>query len=435
MIILPEQYGYKSPKGYDGIENHANLLHKLESHHRAFRRENNVANCYSVNKSDDNYLFETSYFIGTDWLIENELSIYVEPKQNEEKAHVNYLKMLMDALSESENLEHLDCLFEIDFKKPLISIHQTEDLLSPLLIIQYLHILKKITQKGLQKSYYRVSHNLNAKVKGKVLVNANLKHNLFKRKLVHTYCQYEEFGINTIENKILKKALKFAEKNLEKIPGIEWEPLIELYSYIQPAFQLVNDEVQIEQLKSITPNPLYKEYEEALKLAILILKRYGFTISSINSTQIKTPPFWIDMSKLFELYVFGKLRKVFPGKEQVTYHDTFIGGKETDILIRTEGYECVVDCKYKPNYHNHTPTLDDKRQLAGYTRQKSVYNKLGLPSNKVVKGVIIYSHQDCEDLFEKEDIFRREISEYVDFYKLGIRLPIVDGKKINMSTF
>lgn len=131
------------------------------------------------------------------------------------------------------------------------------------------------------------------------------------------------------------------------------------------------------------------------------------------------------MSKLFELYVFQKLKQIYPETGSVTYHDRYKGGKETDILLSADPGPCVIDCKYKPRYKNQTPSLKDKRQLAGYTRLESVYNRLGVPLHEVVKGLIIYSHQSCKDTIEKADLLdpKTKIGEYVEFYKLGIRLP------------
>jgi 5-methylcytosine-specific restriction enzyme subunit McrC len=131
------------------------------------------------------------------------------------------------------------------------------------------------------------------------------------------------------------------------------------------------------------------------------------------------------MSKLFELYVFQKLKKIFPDRDAVTYHDKFRSSKETDILIRAEKYKCVVDCKYKPQYKENAPSLEDKRQLAGYTRMINVYNKLSIPFDDIVKGVLTYSHQDFSTTINQDDIFNIPMGEYVDFYKVGIQLPVI----------
>ena len=321
MIIVGEQYGYKKPKALDkDISKHHPILNK-QPYSKEFKQKKNKSVCFQIdyNKITDDYEFQTSYFVGVDWIVENELSIYIEPKVNKNNIEVSYLEMLLEALKETENLNHLDHLCEIYFDKPTITIDQKQDLLSPLLVVQYLHLLKRIVQKGLKKTYYPVVKNLNAKVKGKILVNATIKNNHTKSKILYSYCKYEEFGLNSIENKVLKKALLFSQKAIQNFRSVDTSALNSLFNYIQPAFIQVDNEVQVEELKTIKPNPLYKEYEQALKLAKLILKRYSYTISEINPTKIQTPPFWIDMSKLFELYVFAKLKQRFPEKNEVIY--------------------------------------------------------------------------------------------------------------------
>ncbi|QZK99533.1 McrC family protein [Flavobacterium psychrophilum] len=354
------------------------------------------------------------------------MPIYVQPKLNNENTEINYLKMLFEALQQPENFNHLDQLCEINFDKPLITIKQEQDLLSPLLVVQYLHLLKKIVQKGLKKSYYPIVKNLNAKVKGKILVNATIKGNHSKSKMLFNYCKYDEFGLNSIENKVLKKALLFSQKAIQNLNGVDSKELYGLFNYIQPAFLLVEDKVQIEELKTIKPNPLYKEYEHALKLAKLILKRYGYTISNTTINKIQTPPFWIDMSKLFELYVYAKLKERFPERGEVTYHKKF-NYLEPDYILNSqkENYKMVVDAKYKPQYQDGNVNTEDIRQVSGYARLKSVYKYLNIDNhNEVIDCLIIYSEQSLErnDL-KKISLKSIEESNYVNFYKIGLKLP------------
>ena len=83
--------------------------------------------------------------------------------------------MLFESLKEYENYNHLDYLYKIDFRKPLIKIRQKQDILSPILIIQYLTLLKKIVRKGLKKSYYKKTTNFHSKVKGKILTKPPIR--------------------------------------------------------------------------------------------------------------------------------------------------------------------------------------------------------------------------------------------------------------------
>lgn len=401
----------------------------IEPHKKLFKQKKSDGFCYEITKKNDLFNIEASYFVGVDWIIENELPIYIQPKLNGDQSEVNYVRMLFDALQQSENFNHLEHLCEIHFDKPNIKIDQTQDLLSPLLVIQYLQLLKRIVQKGLKKSYYPVVKNLNARVKGKILVNATIKNNHTKNKMLYTYCKYDEFGVNTIENKVLKKALLFSQKVIQNIKGVNPEQLQALYSYIQPAFYLVDDEVEIEELKTIKPNSLYKEYKQALKLAKFILKRYGYTISTVHPVEIQTPPFWIDMSKLFELYVFAKLKELFPLKGEVEYH-VKTNRQELDFIINSKDKTCqmVVDAKYKPQYKDGNISKEDIRQVSGYARMKSIYKELEMEDkhNEVIDCLIIYSDQKSKTKdFVKDNFEYVPEDNYVKFFKIGIELPIV----------
>lgn len=434
MIVLSEQYGYRNPKSIDDIESFAAAL-KNKSYSKSIQRGENKAYCFNIfhTESETNpYRFETSYFVGVDWIVENELPIYVKPKLDDDNSEVNYVKILFDILKEPENYHHLDQLCEINFEKPSIAIEQKQDLLTPLLLIQYINILKKIVQKGLKKSYYTVIKNLNAKIKGKILINETIKKNHFNNKMLFNYCQYTEFGINSVENKILKKALAFSIAAMQNIRGIDISSLSGLVNYIQPAFVNVDNEVNIEELKSIKPNNLYKEYEQALKFAKHILKRYGYNISSANSTDINTPPFWIDMSKLFELYVFSKLKERFTKHKEVTYHKTF-NYLEPDFIVKTKDgtTKMVVDAKYKPQYQDGKINIEDIRQISGYARLKKVYNFLNLEDERIIDCLVIYSNQKANRKdFKGENFKLEEEKEYNKFFKIGIELPIKEIQKI-----
>jgi 5-methylcytosine-specific restriction endonuclease McrBC regulatory subunit McrC len=290
-------------------------------------------------------------------------------------------------------------------------------------------LVQRIVRKGLKKSYYRVTENLNSRVKGKILVASQIKENIVKNRFTRTVCSYQEYGFNTEENKFLKLILEFVSSYLSQNKHFfDDETCLQLQhilNYCQPAFEHIDTLNQKHKTIHVKKNVFYKEYEEAIKIGGYILKRFSFNINKTSLSQTSTPPFWIDMSKLFELYVFNKLKKHFSATNEISFHDNFKGGKQTDILIHSEGYKCVIDCKYKPAYENGPPSLEDKRQLAGYTRMTRVYEQLDISPEKLIKGLIIYSHQSCEKDFRIDQMFCDEnrIKEYIEFYKLGISLP------------
>lgn len=425
MIELWEQYGYKSEDALDHLIDPDYLPAQKNEGARFFTKKKENGLCFKFWKveNQEQFKFQTSYFVGVDW-IEAGKSIYVAPKQNKNEIEIDYLKMLMDALEEHADSKHLDELFEVDFEKPFIKINQSQDLLTPLLIYQYLKLLKTIVRKGLRKSYYKVDRNLNARVKGKVLINETIKQNLVKSKITSTVCRFEEFGINSVENKVLKKALEFSKSVLSSYKS-ELPNASSICAYIEPAFQMVDSEVNILDLKYIKPNPLFPEYEQALKLAKIILKKYGYSISKTTDNQIETPPFWIDMSKLFELYVYSKLKKEFPFPNEVLYHKKY-NRQEPDFILNSRGreYQMVVDAKYKPRYENNNISIEDIRQISGYARMRKIYDELKIQDySKVISCLVIYSHQTASNDLIKSTLKNKKEENYVDFYKVGIRLP------------
>ena len=383
--------------------------------------------CFKIH---ENRKIETSYFIGIDWVIPNIKAIYIEPKINNSIVQTDYLKMLFDALKHPEVSNHINDLFEIKWDKPQIQITQQQDLLTPLLIVQFLKVVQSIVRKGLKKSYYKVESNLYGKVKGKVLVGQTIKHNILKNKNLNTYCSYDEFGLNGLENRLIKKALVFVQRYLPNIKKLNTEAYtIGIFNYINPAFEFVSDEVNLHDVKHTKTNSFYKEYEEAILLAKQILKKFGYNITNTNPNEkIFTPPFWIDMSKLFELYVLGQLKDKYG-------NEILYGSKEAkakfglpDFLLTKEDKKTIIDTKYKPLYQENKYDIENIRQLSGYGRDKGVLNKLGFKTTEeqnmaVVNCLIIYPDQSTnENLWKNDEI---EIEGFVKFKKQPIRLPII----------
>ena len=98
-----------------------------------------------------------------------------------------------------------------------------------------------------------------------------------------SYCQYNEFGINSLENKILKKALLFSVSAVQNIVGVDKSSISNLINYVNPAFSNVESNVNVRMIKNTKSNALYNEYDVAIKLAKVILKKYGYNISNTKA--------------------------------------------------------------------------------------------------------------------------------------------------------
>ena len=383
-------------------------------------RDGDPRPCFELNSTADESMLFTSYFIGNDWIAENQLAIQVQPKLDNNSSKTDFLKMLEIAMSHPDIHQHTTKLYEINFDQKPIPIEQKEDFLTPLLVIQFINILKAIVKKGLKKSYYTKRQNLSGKIKGKILVNDTIKKNHSKGQLFETNCQFEEFGINNPENQLLKKALEFCSRYLN---GFKLKVAANDLNYVNVAFRDVNSSVNTKELSFMKPNPFYKEYAEGIRIAKLLLKRFGYNINNTNySDQILTPPFWIDMSLLFELYVLGLLKDKF--KNKVKYHFTS-NRNELDFLLNSEKYKMVVDAKYKPYYRSKGLKIEDVRQLSGYARISNVYFELGKKYPEAIDCLIIYpNNEDGFESLENVDLFQTEVSKFEGFFKLGVKIPI-----------
>ena len=220
-----ELLNYEGPNPYAAVKPHC-----------FYDKKGNNLDCFLITEK----YITANYYVGVDWLIQGKEYVYVAPKintkaiclfedeskiedfkvihnnrkpkqifdKNRDYKELNYLKMYLDAALHSEIAKHTQGILYVNWNAPAIKLeHKEQDLLTPFLIVQYLNLLKQIVRKGLKKSYYKVTHNLQGRIKGKILVGQNIKNNIVKNKLTNTICEYHVFGIDIIENRFLKKVL------------------------------------------------------------------------------------------------------------------------------------------------------------------------------------------------------------------------------------
>ena len=397
-------------------------------------RQGNPVYPFEIKRTNDEEVcLQAGYYVGALWLVKHHKFVYIEPKMNkkqiaegsssqEEWAEIDYLKMLL-SITGLDPKDTQD-LIKIYWDEPPITIEQQKDTLTPFLMVQFLLLLKRIVRKGLKKSYYTVEENLNSRIKGKIQLGKHLKQNVFKNKLTAHVCRYQEFGMDSLENRFLKKVLQFIISFKNTHPNYfagNDKSICELITYCSPHFELISEEINIENLKKLTTNTFFKEYEEAIRIGKHILKRFSYNITETTQQKVTIPPFWIDMPKLFELYVYKKLQEQFGGRGEVLYH--FIADyTELDFLLNTSEYKMVIDAKYKPVYED-SRVIDDIRQISGYARLEKVYQKLGLDgSNELIDCLIIYPSLDEDTNFNLKD---KKIAGYRNIYKQSISIPLI----------
>lgn len=151
----------------------------------------------------------------------------------------------------------------------------------------------------------------------------------------------------------------------------------------------------------------------------MILRRFGYNLVNTEAKgSIATPPFWIDMSKLFELYVLKLLREAFGAEVRYQFHG--YSGYPDFLLI---SQQMIVDAKYKMQYGYQSP---DIRQLSGYARDKRVLEEIGNPEGMCPDCLIVYPDQGSGRWqITMEDLRKQSIDKFHGFYRVGVKLPFI----------
>lgn len=401
----------------------------------SFNEHNNI-DCDSltecINKSkygeyifgENSYSRTLSYYIGAFWL-DNEYTknIIINPKIE----NIDFMKMFSKCLSYSNIVKGFDEIYSINFEEPPIN-YKGDILIKGLDALTSIHFLKMLElelNNGLKRNFIRKKENLNSKIKGKIDFANHIKKNIVTARDDRVYCSYFDYDINCLENRILKKALKICNSNI----GLIYNSFNSM-----SFFSEVSDELHLYELNNIRLNPLYKKYKLLIKLAINIIKLRRYKDSNKENS---APPFYIDMSLLFEKYVYALLMDSLKGKAKILYQKSYSRHRfKPDFIIKSNeyNYNYIADSKYKRIYNNNyinkkykrKNIIKDIRQLSGYGRLESIIKEFTNDNNNYVPScLIIYPSENSNNIkidFEKKET----IKGLVKFEKLSIKLPILN---------
>lgn len=385
------------------------------------------------NFADDNKDFlcinknlQANYFIGMRWLkCEEEGNkkkgvLWVKPK----KEKVPYERILWKCLNHPVVNKHLDECYKIfPEEEPIPLPDDASDFITPLLITDFLVRVQKIVKKGLKKEFVSENSILNNKIKGKILVNSPIKHQLKRNAITQTHCSYQIHTPDCIDNQIIKAAILQAQKYIIRfMPNMPEIKNLLYYNLI--AFEGITT-------KSINPSDFsisnhsafFKEYKPVLNLARLILKGLGFSINSDISLKDKTvPPFYINMPELFERYCEVLLRNTYKsevkaGYQRHGYSETRMGNRKLrpDFLIPSKNM--IIDCKYKYWIENSENNAD-LGQLALYSRH--IATKQFNSKGEIPTLFILYPKSDSSTIIDFENDSKEDVYELLDFFKYSV---------------
>lgn len=373
--------------------------------------------------------YYASFIIGAEWIDENE-PLIVTTKRDMEK--IDFLGMFMTCFSSNLALSSFSKIYKIDLEKPAINAPTLCSIVSPLIVIHFLCIVDRI--KSLKKGYVHHCENLK-KVKGHIKLLKNERVNISQKRYDRIFCEYDDYSTDIPENRLLKMALLFSEaliNGMSKQHSV-YPKIKLLISKTLTKFDGVTDDVDIKSVGQIRSHKLFSDYAEAIRLAKIILKRFDYSINKVSSSDNKVIPFTLDMSLLYEHYVYGLLNEAY--QDNITYQ---LKGKTgyPDFLFKSKKYKAILDTKYIPKYENQSLETYVVRQLSGYSRDIPILRHLGyddmdesspIPS---VPCVIIYPKEGTEikNPFLNKDLSElcsKPISKLSMFYKLSIPVPTI----------
>lgn len=365
------------------------------------------------------------YYIGVSWLSPGKSAVAVLPKID----GIDFMRMFLTALNNrGEDIQDkLLSIYGINFNAPGIAADGVPIEVTPMLMLHFIRLLSPIVTKGLKHNYTQIEENLHGTIKGKLLLSPHIKHNIMRGIVSDNYCRHQRYGENCIENRILRCALDVATGYLARFCSDYYHELQSEIIRTVNKFAHIENYVTRPEVTHHRVNPLFRDYARALRVARMILRRYDYDIRNVEGRpQTLTPPFWIDMPLLFELYTLSLLRRRYGSR--IRYHITS-RGNEIDFAKPDE--RLIIDAKYRQRWRDMTDH-DNIRQLSGYARNISLRRKLlGYEDTRTIfPCMIAYPDADGADDFMSspdsllEDPHATPVDSYLNFSKLGIRLPV-----------
>lgn len=374
-------------------------------------------------RDKDSFQWQTYYRIGAQWLdADCKQALVVTPKYDD----IDFTKMFLDCLESGLDVNRFSGIYDIDFEQPAVPTQKLDNVLSPLIIVHFLTVVEKIVKRGLKKGYVHREENLK-KVKGRIRILANERENVIPRRFDRVYCQYNEFTVDIPENRLIKKALLFAQRTLTSWQNHKhYSALFQLENKCLAAFELVSSEIALREVKLVKSHKLFRDYDIAVNLAKIILRHNNYSINNATVEKKTTPVFWLDMAGLFEMYVYSILHEQYGDKIQ--YQVQGAEKEAPDFLFIDEKERLILDAKYI-NVEKRS-VRDIIRQLAGYARDVIILEKLGYrkeEQNVVVPCIFLYPQNNNSTNKSNGKILdeqnRNPINGWTEFYKIPIPIP------------
>lgn len=255
-------------------------------------------------------------------------------------------------------------------------------------------------KKGIYKEYITQQDNLPV-LKGKYLINENLKYNFTKNKI---YCEYDEFSPNNSLNQFFLYAIKYLQKFVKD-------------KKLLKQCELIFDEVEyksvdINKLDRIHFSRLNQRFKTSFEIAILLLKQS----IPLFSQDKKSFAFLFDMNILFEKFIARVVKELDDNakiQNQDNFNDLIL---KPDIILKNQ----IIDTKYKKIKSIEDIKQSDKLQAFAYGVNYGVDNVMLLYPEylDVIEGNIDLGENDTNVVLKIKTInlnfSGNDYKEYID---------------------
>lgn len=263
-------------------------------------------------------------------------------------------------------------LYEImDEDKPIIT-NMNDSGGEVLLAISFIRSCYKICSGMLNRNMSYISENLNGKIRGRIDFSKHIKKNIAYGREDRIYCKYPSFSENTIENKILKKALEMSERLLQVNHYLDVEGLSkirEMLVYSKKRMSNIQSKIiKKSDFLSVNITGFNSTYSHAIKLAEMIINHAGITINQTGEQTGLIIPYAIKLESIFEFYARAKIKKYIKesGIKDIRL-DAYRNIFSSEILLNTTNNDdCYLIHNYIPDiaFQKYNPQTNEWNYIA-----------------------------------------------------------------------
>lgn len=239
-------------------------------------------------------------------------SLVVRPRAFlEQQAPVDYGAIFASVLAAPSIVTgmELNWLFGCDQEsKPIRAIDLPE--LTLLEVTAFLATTARFVQRHLRQGFVQVRENFTGRVRGRILIAAQIRENQVRARSDRMVCAYQQFNLDTLENRLLKAALEVCSRWIASIP--HHPPQLQHWAWaIRAALAPVPEyRPHPRDWSRVRKKGLMAAYAQPLALARLVLTRLHLMPDGQAEESDQTLPFFLDANRLFEGWVGVCLNRV-----------------------------------------------------------------------------------------------------------------------------